>query len=140
MWYIDTSVLLPLFLVEEKSPDAWHWLGSHHGFLLHISHWNLTEFSSALGNKTRNREIDGTAHQKTLDDFRILIRNRLTLVRFHTADFQRAADLCDHWQSGLRAGDALHLAIVERNGFMVCTLDKNMIDVAQKLGLNVETF
>ena len=60
------------------------------------------------------------------------------VIRVDTVDFRRAAKLCDQWQMGLRAGDALHLAIAERHGLTVCTLDKLMQESALALGLHLE--
>ncbi len=40
---------------------------------------------------------------------------------------------------GLRSGDALHLAIAERHGLTVCTLDLGMSAAALALGFPCET-
>jgi predicted nucleic acid-binding protein len=60
---------------------------------------------------------------------------QLAIIPPEKTDFHRAAELCDQWQTGLRAGDALHVAIAERHGLTVCTLDQIMFDAAKTLGL-----
>jgi len=62
-----------------------------------------------------------------------------SVITLDHADFQRAAALCDQWQLGLRAGDALHVAIAERRDLTVCTLDRIMRETAVSLGMSVET-
>jgi predicted nucleic acid-binding protein len=139
MVYADTSVLLALFLNELKTQDAWRWVKQQQAGSIAASDWTLTEFSSALAVKVRMKAIDADAHGKTLFAVKRFALNDLMLIKPEKADFHRAAELCDHWQMGLRAGDALHLAIAERHGLTVCTLDKVMKESALALGLQTES-
>jgi len=140
MVYADTSVLLALFLNEAKTPDAWQWVGQQQAGSIAASDWTLTEFSSALAVKLRMRAIDENSHGKTLFAVKRFASNQLALIKPEKANFHHAAELCDHWQMELRAGNALHLAIAERHGLTVCTLDKGMLTAAQALGLPFEAF
>lgn len=140
MVYADTSVLLALFLNEPKTPDAWHWAGQQPAGSIAASDWTLTEFSSALAVKLRMKAIDASTHGITLSAVKRFAAAQVVMVPLEKTDFHRAAELCDLWQLGLRAGDALHLAIAERRGLAVCTLDKGMWTAAQALGLPFETF
>lgn len=140
MRYVDTSVLLTLFLNEAKTADAWAWLKTNQGKPLFASHWTLTELSSALGVKARMKAIDEPERQRVMTAFQRFTASRLTLVASNPDDFSRAAAWCDRWALGLRAGDALHLAIAERCGLTVCTLDRGMWTAAQALGVDFETF
>lgn len=140
MRYTDTSVLLALFLHEIKTADAWNWLKSMQGTPLSASHWTLTEFSSALGVKARMRAIKEPERQQTLAAFQRFASARLAIVAPIPEDFSRAAELCDRWSLGLRAGDALHIAIAERFGWMICTLDQGMLGAARAIGIRTETF
>ncbi|MCV0397511.1 MAG: hypothetical protein K5872_23375 [Rhizobiaceae bacterium] len=46
-------------------------------------------------------------------------------------------DLLENYQSGLRAGDALHLAIVkEMEKVRLLTLDRKLISIAQAAGIS----
>ena len=48
-----------------------------------------------------------------------------------------AARFADQYALGLRAGDALHLAICADRGAIICTLDRRLAEAA--LALGVET-
>lgn len=62
----------------------------------------------------------------------------LALEAPHASDFERAAKMLERHDSGLRAGDALHLAICARLGAVLCTDDIRMADAASAIGLRVE--
>jgi uncharacterized protein len=50
-------------------------------------------------------------------------------------DFRTAARLADQHAIGLRAGDALHLAICASHGATLCTLDRRLGDAGSALGI-----
>jgi predicted nucleic acid-binding protein len=138
--YLDTSVLVPFYVEETRSADTESWLiGLGHAPLT-VSPWGIAEFSSALGLKARRGELDQADLSKAEAGFREFVAGRVRLVEIVTQDFYRAAELCERWSVGLRAGDALHLAIAERRGLTVCTLDRGMWTAAQVLWLPFETF
>jgi len=140
MRYLDTSLLVPLFVREPKSPAVGAWLAGIGTGELAVSEWGATEFSSAASIKTRTGQIDEAARAHMQAEFLAFIHARVRrIIPVLSADFRRAADLCDRWQLGLRAGDALHLAIAERHDLTVCTLDRGMWTAAEALGLPFET-
>ena len=51
------------------------------------------------------------------------------------APFAMAARLSDQHAAGLRAGDALHLAICAHRGATLSTLDRRLSDAAPVLGI-----
>jgi predicted nucleic acid-binding protein len=53
--------------------------------------------------------------------------------------FQAAARFADQYGLGLRAGDALHVAVVAELGATLCTLDKRLAEAAVALGVSAET-
>ncbi|MFZ4703748.1 MAG: type II toxin-antitoxin system VapC family toxin [Candidatus Methylumidiphilus sp.] len=139
MRYLDTSLLVPLHIHEPKSPIVRAWLVGIGAGELAVSEWCMTEFSSAASIKTRTGQIDKDKRELAQAEFMAFIRFRIRrVIRVDTVDFRRAAKLCDQWQMGLRAGDALHLAIAERQGLTVCTLDKLMQESTLALGLPLE--
>lgn len=141
MRYLDTSFLVPLFIREPKSKAVGAWLAGIGTSELAVSEWGVTEFSSAASIKTRTGQIGEAARTDMQAEFKAFIDSRVRrVVHVLSADFHRAADLCDRWPLGLRAGDALHLAIAERYSLTVCTLDKGMWTAAEALGLPFETF
>ena len=57
MVYVDTSVLVPLFLNEPHSAAAADWYAREKGELVAAA-WCIPEFASALGIKQRTGAID----------------------------------------------------------------------------------
>lgn len=138
MQYADTSVLLALFLNEIKTADAWRRFNDSPTGTIYISDWTMTEFSSALSIKTRIKAIDSDTRRRIIDAFKQFAAMRLFCIHPVANDFQRAAALCDDWERGLRAGDALHLAIAERYSLTICTLDHGLWKAADALNLPAE--
>jgi hypothetical protein len=68
--------------------------------------------------------LDDQTYADVLTKVRDFAKSQLAIITLDRADFQRAAALCDQWQLGLRAGDALHIAIAEQRDLTVCTLDR----------------
>jgi predicted nucleic acid-binding protein len=54
------------------------------------------------------------------------------------AHFQTAGWFADQSGLGLRAGDALHVAVAAELGATICTLDKRLADAAVALGVSAE--
>lgn len=137
--YLDTSLLVPLYVQEARTADAQDWLAGLGGNPLVVSPWCMTEFASALSLKSRRGELAQADHARAEAGFRRFVEGRAQVVAVVANDFYHAAELCAAG-TGLRAGDALHLAIAERLGLIVCTLDRGMWTAAQTLGLPFETF
>lgn len=51
---------------------------------------------------------------------------------------QAAARFADQFGLGLRAGDALHVAVAAELGATICTLDKRLAETAVALGVSAE--
>lgn len=136
MIYLDTSVLVPYFLPEAESArvDA---AISGASEPVSISHWTEAEFVSALAKKVRNRECSEAIMRRTIAQLRATVAT--SFVRFApvVADFERAISMMQTPKAGLRAGDALQLAIAERNSATIWTLDEGLIASARVLRLPV---
>jgi predicted nucleic acid-binding protein len=52
--------------------------------------------------------------------------------------FLSAARFADQYGLGLRAGDALHVALAAAHGAAVCTVDKRLAEAATALGVRAE--
>jgi len=57
-----------------------------------------------------------------------------------SSHFQTAARLADQYRLGIRAGDALHLAIALDRGATLCTLDKRLAEAGAALGVSAKLF
>ncbi len=138
MLYLDTSVLVSALTHEPRTAEMQQWLGMQPVDQLVISDWVITEFSAALSMKLRTKQLTPEHRAAILSMF-----TQLRLESFHTlsveaADFHAAAKMSDHYHSGLRSGDALHLAIVANHGAQLCTLDRQLSEVADAMGVNCQ--
>ena len=66
-----------------------------------------------------------------------MVAERLTLLPVPPPAFALAARFCDMNATGLRAGDALHLAVASLGGHALATLDKVMAEAAGAVGVMV---
>jgi uncharacterized protein len=134
MVYLDTSVLVPLFLPEPESERIQRWLERQSGELLSISEWTLTEFASALGLKVRTKLLQMDQAREAQKVF-----EKLAAQSFHVhvptrADYVRATAFLVEYGLGLRAGDALHLAIAYNEAAKaVYSLDRLFVSAGRKL-------
>jgi predicted nucleic acid-binding protein len=103
-----------------------------------ISDWVVTEFASALSVRLRTNQMSAEDRGKSAALFRRLQAESLTVVPVTRADFVAAARYADQYGLGLRAGDALHVAVAAEHGATICTLDKRLADAALALGVHVE--
>ena len=133
MVYVDTSVLVPLFLNEPHSVAVANWYAREKGELVAAA-WCVPEFASALGIKQRTGSIDARQAKGAWARFERLVAADLQLLPVAPAHFHRAAELVLDVASALRAGDALHLACAETAGAKhMATLDGVMSRNAQRL-------
>lgn len=137
MIYVDTSVLVALHLKEPRSADVARWYGACTDELVSAI-WCVTEFASALGIKQRTGQITETEGQAAWQRFERLCSNDLQLLPVDPATFHRAAMLTLDANSGLRAGDSLHLAaaLVAKTKSMA-TLDDVLAKNAKQLKLKL---
>lgn len=133
MVYVDTSLLVPLFLNEPHSAAAASWYAREKSELVAAA-WCIPEFASALGIKQRTGAIDAQQAQGAWTRFERMVAADLRLLPVAPVDFHRAAELVLHAPSALRAGDALHLACAEAAGAThMATLDDVLSRNAQRL-------
>jgi uncharacterized protein len=135
MLYLDTSLLVAVLTNEAETERLQCWLGRQPIEDLAVSDWVATEFSSALSIKLRTGQI-GPVHQtEALAMFTRLMADSFTTLPVSRSDFRMAARLADRHVLGLRAGDALHLAICTLHGATICTPDQRLSDAASALGV-----
>ena len=137
MVYVDTSVLVPLFLNEPHSLAAGSWYAREKGELVTAA-WCIPEFASALGIKQRTGAIDAQQAQGAWERFERMVAADLRLLPVAPANFYRAAQLVLDAESALRAGDALHLACAEAAGAKrMATLDAVLGRNAQRVKMKL---
>ena len=124
MVYVDTSVLVALCVNEPSSPAIARWYAACQDELCAAA-WCVTEFASALGSKQRTAQISAEHGAAAWRAFERLCANDLQLLPVAPSIFHRAAVLTLDVRGGLRAGDALHLAVaLESKAHSMATLDE----------------
>ena len=137
MVYVDTSVLVPLFLNEPSSTDVADWYSREKSELVSAA-WCVTEFASALGIKQRTGAINAHQAQEAWTSFKRMVAADLSLITVEQSHFNRAAELVLDATSALRAGDALHLACAEAAGAdHLATLDEVLARNAKRLKIKL---
>jgi uncharacterized protein len=109
MLYVDTSVLVALCTNEAKTLDVNQWYARCTQDLVSAT-WCVTEFGSAMGLKLRTGQLTAEQAHIAWAQFERVCANDLQLLPIAPATFHKAALLTMDGASGLRAGDALHLA------------------------------
>ena len=137
-FYVDTSVLIAAFTNEAAKGLAQNWLGIQDEGSLSSSDWVATEFSAALSIKIRTGQINGTHRAVALAGFQRLMADSFTVLSIEKAHFRTAARFADQFATGLRASDALHLALTDDARATMITLDHRLVSAATSLGLNAQ--
>ncbi|HWJ72108.1 MAG TPA: type II toxin-antitoxin system VapC family toxin [Kaistia sp.] len=138
MVYFDTSFLVPLVLPEETSGDIVAFMIAFGERAATTSHWTGVEFASLIARQVRMQRIDANAAARATAGFESLIEGRFTVILPGQDDFDLARRYLAQAETGLRGGDALHLAIAaNRNAERIFTLDKGFARAGGMLGLPV---
>jgi uncharacterized protein len=135
MLYLDTSLLVAALTNETETERMQRWLGQQQADELTISDWVVTEFSSALSIKLRAGQIDENQRAEVLSLFTRLANDSFAVLPVSRLEFRTAARFADQHVLGLRAGDALHLAICTDHGATLCTLDRQLANAGSALGV-----
>ena len=140
MIYLDTSLVVALCAPERNSDKVEAALATVEEHFC-TSEWTRVEFTSAVGVKFRNRELSEALARRALADYYLAFEPGVTLIIPSRDDYIRAADYLQDFKSGLRGGDALHIAIAVNAVSRVTrllTLDKGFIKSARGMAVPVE--
>jgi predicted nucleic acid-binding protein len=136
MIYLDTSVVIAMLTPEERSPLALDWFEQCREPLI-SSDWLITETHSALGIKQRQHGLRPQDRQAAGEQFERLLQSAVELRSLDRGRFRQAADLLQDPALGLRAGDALHLAVaLHSRCSRLASFDGRMQQAAAALGLS----
>jgi predicted nucleic acid-binding protein len=136
--YLDTSVIVALCVRERASDHVEAALVSV-GDALMISEWTRVEIVGAIGIKVRTRELKEPIARRALADYYEAVEPGLQIVTPSREDYILASDYLQTFASGLRSGDALHLAVAaNRQVARLLTIDKRFIEATQRTGLPVQ--
>lgn len=133
--YLDTSLVVTALTNERRTGDVLKWLGAQPAGTLAISEWVVTEFSAALSVKQRMGTLDPISRAATLNKFKDFLSTGIDVLIVASAHFRSAAAIADQSTLGLRAGDALNLAVASDNGAALHTLDQRLAAAGPALGI-----
>jgi uncharacterized protein len=134
--YVDTSVLVAALTREARTGEIQEWLAARPAGHLGISDWVMTELSAALSMKLRAGELRATDRADALAVFAALVETSFHVLPVRREDFQLARRFADQHLTGLRAGDALHLAVAASHGTPIRALDRGLVSAAEVLGVS----
>ena len=138
MLYLDTSLLVAGLTPENRTSAVQDWLADQVPNDLHISDWVITEFSSALSIKLREGHLAEDHRARALAAFTSLVEESLAVLHVSREDFRTAAHFADQAGIGLRAGDALHLAVASAHGATLCTVDQKLLQAAPAVAVSAQ--
>ena len=137
--YGDRCVLLSLLLGDSGYTDSERWLINEGDQTLWISHWVLLEVAGVIATCVRRGQLTAEQAQTIGFEFESFRQERLTLIEPRGTDFLQARqwlERCLHLP--LRSGDALHLALAQRQQLTVVSADRALARCAESLGLPLQ--
>jgi uncharacterized protein len=140
MLYFDTSFLAPLIREEKTTSRIERFIASLPVGLLAISHWTEVELAYLLARDVRMGLLRADQAREAELLFSEIVSESFVVWLPSADDYDLARRYLQRHETGLRAGDALHLAIAGNRGAeAVYTLDNTMISAGMILGLPVDT-
>jgi predicted nucleic acid-binding protein len=137
MLYFDTSFLVPLVLPETTSARIAAFVSELNSEPFTVSHWTRVEFSSLIAREVRMGGLKGHAAAKADARFEAMVDASFAVLLPNADDFSLAKRYLK-FETGLQAGDALHLAIASNHrAGVIYTLDKTLFKAGSTLGLPV---
>jgi predicted nucleic acid-binding protein len=138
MIYFDTSFLVPLIMQEPTSKRIELFMRQLDPTRFTISQWVRVEFSSVVARDVRIGKLERKAAQRANSEFESKIDESFDVLLPAAEDYELAKHYLMRFETGLRPGDAFHLAIASNHrAHSIYSLDKAMIKAGAHLGLPV---
>ncbi|UVO55561.1 type II toxin-antitoxin system VapC family toxin [Sphingomonas sp. SUN039] len=130
--YLDASVVVPLFADEARTELVQAFLTANDE-ALRISDFTALEVASAFSRLVRERVYTDDDAHNALTEFDRWRDGAAQMLPVETADIAMADGFVRRFDTKLRPGDALHLAVATRRDCRVVTADRAMAAAAALL-------
>ena len=138
MLYFDTSFLAPLILPEATSDQIAAFVDRLPAEEFTVSHWTRVEFSSLIAREVRMGGLDIEAGRRADARFDAMVDESFSVLLPTAEDFALAKRYLGQFETGLRAADALHLAVANNHrAVAIYSLDKTLLNAGKILDLPV---
>jgi predicted nucleic acid-binding protein len=136
--YFDTSFLAPLILPEATSDKIAAFIRRLSAEEFTVSHWSRVEFSSLIAREARMGGLDVQAAAQADARFEAMVDESFSVLLPNADDFGLAKRYLGRFETGLRAGDALHLAVANNHrAAVIYSLDNAFLKAGKMLDLPV---
>jgi uncharacterized protein len=140
MIYLDTCFIAPLVIAEDSSNTVETQVMKVKPGELATGMWTQIELASLIARKLRMGELSAAEGREVRRKFTQILAEFFQILIPTATDFATAAKFLEIPKTGLRAGDAFHLAIAANRGAKkIYTLDKGFIKVGKLLKLPVSS-
>jgi len=134
--YFDTSFLVPLILPEATSDQIAAFVRRLPAEEFAVSHWTRVEFSSLIGREVRMGSLDAQAAARADARLEAMVDESFSILLPTADDFSLAKRYLGRFETGLRAGDALHLAVANNHrAAVIYSLDETLLKAGKILDL-----
>ena len=138
MVYLDTSFVAPLVIAENLSDAVEAFVLKVKPGELTTSMWTQVELSSMVSRKVRMGDLSDSQAEAVRREFDRVLGESFEILVPTAADYAAAAKFLEIPKTGLRAGDALHLAIaMNHRARRILTLDRGFLEAGKLLKLPV---
>jgi uncharacterized protein len=138
MLYFDTSFLAPLILPEATSDRIAAFVSRLPAEEFAVSHWTRVEFSSLIAREVRMGGLDVQAAMRADARFEAMVEESFCVLLPTAEDFGLTKRYLGRFETKLRAGDALHLAIANNHrAAVIYCLNDTLLKAGKILDLPV---
>jgi predicted nucleic acid-binding protein len=134
-FYLDASVIVPLFLADALSARASALLRTSRVPLI-ISDWAGLEVSNVVARQARIGALTTDEAAAALANFDLWRGRSASVAEISALDISIANQFVRRFNLNLRGLDAVHLAMTQRLGATLWTFDARMAAAATALGLS----
>jgi predicted nucleic acid-binding protein len=136
MIYFDTSFLVPVFVHEVTSREVVALMQGLDSAQFVVSQWVQVEFASMVARSVRMGKLEARVALRANSEFEAIVEKSFVVLLPTPDDYDLARHYLLRFETGLRAGDAFHLAIAKNHGALaIYSLDSAMIKAGASLGL-----